>query len=404
MSAATSANSVRRIFSLKDIIRTIPAHHPHVLGAGFLKRTLERQRIVQAIRAEEHRMSFCLVVQTDSNGSPGCGVLTAVPKPYAEETFAKCGPAPMLFGFLFGFRSYSQFEAVFEEVKRIGVENERHGILGPFEATINYSCGLLEAPPAFPLGLLMPDNPIEWNDYFERFGFTVAERLFTFEIELARANFRRMRTSVAADLKLSVSQLTPPFSAEQRAAIAEVFNSGWRNNWGFVPIDVGFIETLEREFSPILWPGLSFIAYQERRPVGILIAAPDINEITRSEPTQRRFSVVAGAWRFFWRRHVRALRIFILGLAPEFHGSREGAGIIELMLDTGKDSAERYAATHVQLGWTLSSNSRVNRLVELWAPTAQRVVHRIWQFQLPDAANRSWRPEEAVNNRQGNAA
>ena len=101
MSAATSANSVRRIFSLKDIIRTIPAHHPHVLGAGLLKRTLERQRIVQAIRAEEHRMSFCLVVQTDSNGSPGCGVLTAVPKPHAEETFAKCGPAPMLFGFLF---------------------------------------------------------------------------------------------------------------------------------------------------------------------------------------------------------------------------------------------------------------------------------------------------------------
>jgi hypothetical protein len=74
------------------------------------------------------------------------------------------------------------------------------------------------------------------------------------------------------------------------------------------------------------------------------------------------------------------------------------------MLDTGKDSAERYAATHLQLGWTLSSNSRVNRLVELWAPTAQRVVHRIWQCRLPDAASPSGRLEEAVSNRQGNAA
>lgn len=399
MSAAISANSIRRIVSLKEIGRTIGAHHPHVLGASWPQRMLERQRIAQAIHAEQHRLSFCLVAGTDSTGRAECGVLTAIPKPHAEETFAKCGLAPMLFGFLFGFRSYTQFQAVFEDVKCIGLEKHRKSLLGPFEATINYSCGLLEAPPSFPLGLLMPDNPIEWNDYFEQFGFTVAERLFTFEIELARANFRRLSTRVASDLKLSVQQLTPPFSIAQRAAIAEVFNSGWRNNWGFVPIDTPYVEALEKEFSPILWPGLSFIAYQEQRPVGILIAAPDINEITRTGPEERWFGVVARTWQFFWRRRVRALRIFILGLVPEFHGSREGAGIIELMLDTGNEAAERYAATHLQLGWTLSSNNRVNRLVELWAPSAQRVVHRIWQFRLADAANQNLQAERAVTRR-----
>ena len=383
MSAATSANSVHRIVSLKEIVRTVGAHHPHVLGAGLLKRTLERQRIAQAIRAEEHRMSFCLVVRTDRDGKVACGVLTATPKPDAEAIFAKCGPASMLFGFLFGFASYADFKEVFEEVARLGSENNRRGMLGPFEATINYSCGLLEAASPFPLGLLMPDNPIEWNGYFEQFGFTVAERLFTFEIELTRSNFRRLRRGAATDLSLSVRQLTPPFSAADRAAIAEVFNSGWSNNWGFVPIDIPYIEALEKEFSPILWPGLSCIAYQQGRAVGVLIAAPDLNEVMRNEPPAGPLAIFPKAWRFFWRRKARALRIFILGLVPEFHGTREGAAIVELMLDTGKTAGERYAATHVQLGWTLSSNHRVNRLVELWAPDALRVVHRIWQHGLP---------------------
>jgi hypothetical protein len=325
--------------------------------------------------------------------------VTAIPKPGAEATFAKYGPAPMLFGFLFGFRSYQQFQDVFDEVRRIGLETQRRAAVGPFEATINYQCGLLEAPATFPLGLLMPDNPIEWNDYFERFGFTIAERLFTFEMELAQANFRRMRTSVAADLKLSLRQLTPPFSAEDRTAIADVFNTGWRNNWGFVPIDVDYIESLEKEFAPILWPGLSFIAYQAGKPAGVLVSAPDIIELTRPDPGQL-LGIVRRVWRFFWRRRVRALRIFLLGLVPEFHGSREGAGIIELMLDTGREAAERCAATHLQMGWTLSSNTRVNRLVALWAPTAQRVVHRVWQYQLP-ATGRS---DAAVTDRQGSGA
>ena len=81
----------------------------------------------------------------------------------------------------------------------------------------------------------------------------------------------------------------------------------------------------------------------------------------RNEPPAGPLAIFPKAWRFFWRRKARALRIFILGLVPEFHGTREGAAIVELMLDTGKTAGERYAATHVQLGWTLSSNHRVNR-------------------------------------------
>jgi hypothetical protein len=400
MNVATSATSViRRVTSIKDIIGIIGAHHPHVVGAGFLQRFIERQRIAQAIHAEAERLSFCLVTLADERGNVQGGILTAVPKPPFEEVFASYGPAPMLFGFLFGFQAYNAFHAVMQEVRRIGWENRRRSIVGPVEATINYQCGLLEAPPAFPLGVLMPDNPIDWNQHFERFGFAVAERLFTFEIELSRANFRRLRANTATDLGLDVQQLKPPFSAAQRVAIADVFNSGWRDNWGFVPIDVEYIAALEKEFSPVLWPGLSFIAYKGGRPVGVLVATPDINELTRTDPSRGLLGLPGHVWRFFWRRRARAIRIFILGLVPEFHRTREGAAIVELMLDMGNEWARRYAATHILMGWTLSSNRSVNRLVELWAPEAKRVVHRMWQYQLTDAAGEP----KPVSNRPDNS-
>lgn len=382
---AASAH-IGRLTRIADIIHMLCRHHPHVLDVGLLERAIERRRIAQALRAEEPRMTFCLVVRMSSDRKVECGALTMIPKQPAEAIFAGYGPAPMLFGFLFGFASYPAFQDVFEEIGRVGVENNRQRITGPFEATINYSCGLLEANPAFPLGILMPHNPIQWNGYFEEFGFTVAERLFTFEINFSRAKFTGLSAKLASNFAITLQELRPPYSSDQRAAIVELFNSGWRGNWGFVPFDLELLERIEKEFSPILWPGLSFLAYKGDRAVGLLVAVPDLNEITRMKSSGFGLNVVAAAWRFFVRRRARAVRILILGLRPELQGTREGVATIEFMMETGQKIAEaRHGATHLQFGWTLSSNHQVNRLAERWAPDAQRVVHRIWQSKLPYA-------------------
>jgi hypothetical protein len=52
------------------------------------------------------------------------------------------------------------------------------------------------------------------------------------------------------------------------------------------------------------------------------------------------------------------------------------------------------------MGWTLSSNRSVNRLIELWAPEAKRVVHRMWQYQLTAGDGQS----EGVSNLSDNSA
>ncbi len=370
---------VRRITAADEIIRIVSAHHPHIVGAGFLKRLVERDRIAHAIHAEESRLSFCLVQLSDPTDGTISGAVTAIPRPGAEEAFVAYGAAPMFFGFLFGFKAFADFERVFDDIRRLAVESDRRTLFGPFEATINYSCGLLEAQPAFPLGLLMPDNPIVWNDYLEQMGFAVAERLYTFEVALDQLRRRRRLDTMSSNQAVTIKTLKLPLSPQERAVVAEVFNDAWRNNWGFVAMDAAFIEALEKEFAPLLWPGAASIAYKGEKPVGILIGTPDLNEVLSAAGP---WPVLSALFRFFVRRRIRAVRIFFMGVIAEVQGTREGAGVVELLLATGKAAAERHGATHLQLGWTLSGNHRVNGLIRLWAPQARQVVHRIWTSEI----------------------
>jgi len=381
MSAVSPPGEISRSDDLRHIVALLGRHHPHVVGHGWLTRLLERKRIANAVHSQRDELDFCLVTLANGSDEPLCGVLTATPKPAAEDTFAETGRRPMLFGFLFGFASQDQFDSVMREVVALAGERGRETLVGPFEATINHSCGLLDGEPAFPLGIMMPDNPLVWRDYLAAFGFTVAERLFTYEIDLAEVRFRRLGARAAEELGLSMRQLSVPFSAADNAAIREVFNSGWHDNWGFVPIDEEYVDILAREFRPLLWPGLCWLAYRGDRPVGVTIAAPDICEVTRGAPGPAK--LVARLWRFFARRRVRALRIFVLGLASEMHRSAAGACVVEMMIDTGRAVAERYGARHLQVGWTLSSNRRINRMINHWAPDAPCVVHSMWTLALP---------------------
>jgi hypothetical protein len=379
---------VRRITDADEIIRIVSAHHPHMAGANWLKRFVERDRIAHAIHAEQSRLSFCLVHLGDPGDPNICGAVAAIPMPQGEAGFSSYGAAPMFFGFLFGFKSFADFQRVFDEISRLAVERDRKTIFGPFEATINYSCGLLEDTPIYPLGLLMPENPIVWNGYFEQLGYAVAERLFTFEVALDQLRRRRRLDTMSSNQAVTTETLKLPLSPEQRAVVADVFNDAWRDNWGFVAMDAEFIQALEKEFAPLLWAGAVTVAYQGPKPVGILIGTPDLNEVLSVDTSKGPWPLISALFRFFVRRRVRAVRIFFMGVVPEVQGTREGAGIVELLLTRGKDAAMRHGATHLQLGWTLSRNHRVNSLIRLWAPQARQVVHRIWQCEVPAA----WAP------------
>lgn len=368
-----------RLTELSRIIKVLKNGHPHIAGQPLVRKLVERQRIEHALRMETPRLSYCLVARTRADGTPRCGVLVATPRAGAGSTFETYGDAPMFFGFLFGFESSDDFRAVFEEVLALASEGKRAGLFGPVEITINYSIGLAEAPSPFPPSFLMPENPVEWNGWFEDFGFQVAQRLFTYEIEYASVDFAKFHERDTPLSSLRLDAIAPPFTEAQRQAIVGVFNSGWAENWGFVKIDAAGVENLEREFKPLLWDGLASIAWLDGKAAAIAVSIPDINEIFRAASVP---GIMARAWRMLARKKARTMKILILGVSRELHGSGLSVAIIERILDAGRAVAERHGVTHVQMGWVLESNRPVNRLIAAWAPEAKRAAHRVWRYDL----------------------
>ena len=375
------ADAIVRMDELSRILPVLKRAHPHISGQTFARRIVERQRMEHALRMEAARLSYSLVARTSADGAPRCGVLVATPRPEAGDAFANYGRAPMFFGFLFGFESEADFRSVFEDVIALAAETGRTGIFGPVEATINYSIGLAEAPSPFPASLLMPENPAEWNAWLERCGFRVAQRLFTYEIDYARIRFSRFGERITELSSLRLETMAPPFTDAQRQAIVEVFNSGWADNWGFVKIGTEDVRSLEQEFRPLLWDGLTCIAWMNGKPAAISVSVPDVNEIARATGVP---GMLARAWRMLIRRKAGTLKILILGVAREIHGTGLGIAVIERILDTGRAVAERHGVTRPHLGWVLESNRAVNHLIASWAPDARKAVHLVYRYDLAE--------------------
>ncbi len=383
MSAASAGTEIQRHTDIDTIINILGRSHPHVVANGWLGRFIERSRIESAIRSEQANLAYCLVTLGDGADQPQCGMLTAIPKPAAEGRFAATAEQPMLFGFLFGFSNQDQFDKVVHDAIELARERECLTLVGPFETTINYCCGLLHEEPAFPPGMMTPKNPLQWKELMSQFGFELAERLYTYEIDVENTPFRPIGLRAFEKYGLSMRPLRLPVTVEQREAIRDVINSGWKDNWGFVPVDISYVDMLVREFWPVLWDGLSWIVYRGDCPVGLAIATPDVEELIRDEPGLA--NVIARLWRFFVRRRVDSIRVFLLGLSSELHGSAVAASVVEMMIHTGKTAAERYRAKKLIVGWTLSSNRRINRMIETWAPDARRLVHSMWTLPVSSA-------------------
>ncbi|HEY4310293.1 MAG TPA: GNAT family N-acetyltransferase [Pirellulales bacterium] len=104
------------------------------------------------------------------------------------------------------------------------------------------------------------------------------------------------------------------------------------------------------------------MAEVDGRPAGLAITIPDFNEATR--PLNGRlttFGLPIGLFRL-WRnmRRIRAGRVLVLGVLPEYRGR----GVTELLILRTRDIGQRLGYIGAELGWTLEDNALINRPIQ----------------------------------------
>jgi GNAT superfamily N-acetyltransferase len=236
--------------------------------------------------------------------------------------------------------------------------------IGPFNLSTNdelYSPGILLDNYGRPPVLLMAHNPPYYPELFEAAGWEKERDLLSYLMEdqgTPERLVRGVRRLTGAVDGLVVRQLDLRRLDEEVERVKEVYNSAWQRNWGFAPLTDREIARLARDLKRIVDPRFALLAEVHGEPVGFALALPDLNQALRYVDG-RLFPF--GFLKVLWhRRRIDCLRVFTLGLKPQYQRRGIDALFYLQIYQNGLAAGYRYA----EAGWILEDNWDMRRALE----------------------------------------
>ena len=150
----------------------------------------------------------------------------------------------------------------------------------------------------------------------------------------------------------------------------EVYNSAWRDNWGFAPMPEAEIRHLAEQLKQIINPNWAFgLETPEGQVVAVCLALPDVNQLMRRVRSRPAAAVRAGTRCSPAARSSATARVWALGVRPDYQHLALGPLLYREIVD-------RLAADDIrtaEASWTLATNHRINdQLAAMGARTGRR--------------------------------
>lgn len=254
-------------------------------------------------------------------------------------------------------------------------------VTGPFNLSTNdelYSPGVLldqyEEPPV----LLMAHNPPYYPALFENAGWQKRKDLLTYRLDATPPPDRLVRGVKRLTGRidgLEVRRLELKHLDREVELIKEIYNASWEENWGFVPLTEAEIGHMADDLKPIVDERFAFLAEVQGEPVGFALALPDYNQALK-HVNGRLFPF--GIFKLLWhRRKIDQVRVFTLGLKPEYRRTGIDALFYTLMFE----SAVEANLDEAEAGWILEDNWGMRRGMERMGARAFK-TYRVYGKEL----------------------
>lgn len=231
-------------------------------------------------------------------------------------------------------------------------------VYGPASPTLNDQAGLLiEGFDDSPY-IMMAYNPPYYNRLVEDDGFIKVKDLYAWHLDATTEPDPRV-TKVVERVKSRYNlKVRPVNMSEFRAElgrIKEIYNSAWERNWDFASMTDAEVDFMASKLKPIVIPELIQFLEIEGRPVGVSIVVPDMNRVFKKMGGR----ILPLGWLKFlyYRRKVKEMRLFALGIIPEYRGKGFDAVLNHAALMKGRE----LGVTGGELSWTLEDNDPVNK-------------------------------------------
>lgn len=252
-------------------------------------------------------------------------------------------------------------------------------MLGPANPSTNDEVGLLIEGFDTPSRIMMPYNPLYYVRLIESCGFRKAKDLLAYFMNVGDGPLERL-SSFAASVRrkepgLIIRSLDRRHFEREVDRVLSVYNQAWEENWGFVPwTEEEFLETAKR-LKSLLDPRIALIAEIDARPVGMLLAIPDYNEVTI------RLNGKLTPWAIlkflYFKNRIKGIRLMILGVVNQYRRR----GVDGLLYYESLNNALKAGYRSCEFSWILEDNVMTCRAAEMMGGKEYK-RYRMYQKQL----------------------
>ncbi|RJT45195.1 N-acetyltransferase [Rahnella woolbedingensis] len=275
------------------------------------------------------------------------------------------------------------FSRLFETAEAWLTSKGARKITGPFSLNINQESGLLvdgfETPPS----ALMTHGKPYYSSRVEQQGYTPGIDLLAYWMKRPELHFSPSLLKLMSEVrqKVTVRRLNRKNFAAEMQVLRNIFNSGWKKNWGFVPFTEHEFATMGDQLKYLVPEDLIYIAEIDSIPVAFIVGLPNINEAI----ADLKGKLLPFGWaKLLWRLKVsgvRTARVPLMGVRMEYQFSRKGPVIALLLIDALREPFERRNINAVEMSWILETNTGMRSILEKIGAVAYK-RYRLYEKQL----------------------
>ncbi len=239
-------------------------------------------------------------------------------------------------------------------------ERGRSHMIGPMDYTMNDECGLLiEGYLREPM-IKQPWHPGYYERLCEGAGLGKAIDLLMWELVI---DDRQKILPVIFELAeqsetkyaIKLRHMRRRDLSKDIKVFGEVYNTAWKDNWGFVPYSDEDLKHYAEELQLVFDKHWFMIAQKDGDTIGIAITVPDINQVLK----KMNGRLLPFGWWYFLNkgRIIDRVRVGFLGVKPEYQHTGIAAKFYVEHFDMAQATPQKWG----EMGWILETNRAMNR-------------------------------------------
>ncbi len=233
-------------------------------------------------------------------------------------------------------------------------------VLAPLSLSVWEEPGLLVKGHDQPPMVMMGHHAPHYQAWIEGRGYSVAKRLFTYELDISKSLpplIQRIVASGEKNPRIRIRKVDKSRFDMEAALILDILNDAWSDNWGFVPITDSEVAYTGKKLRPLVREDLIRIAEVDGEPVAFMMTLPDLNGPIKA--IGGKLFPFGWAKLLWWlRKPMRAgMRVPLMGVRKRLQSSRLASQLAFMLIEyIRRDAVRDYRATRGELGWILEDN------------------------------------------------